>query len=163
MWRDSGLRAGIDNEVSLFKEQLNIAKEHGMPIIVHTPTPHEPQAPNVLNQIINIIREEKFPIERAVLDHTGINTLRARLDSGAMVGLSICYDKLNPDEAAEIVQDNPHKRHRLLLNSEFGWAGEGHFSVPRAILGMRRLGLKREEIEQVTWENPKKFFDLQIE
>jgi predicted metal-dependent TIM-barrel fold hydrolase len=157
-----GLDAGIENEEELFRIHLNIAKEHEMPIIVHTPTPHEPQASTVLDQIIQVIKEEDFPIERAVLDHTGFNTLQTRLDSGAMVGLSICYDKLNPDEAAQVIGDNPEKRERFLLNSEFGWGGEGHFSVPRAVLGMRRMGLRRKEIEQVTWENPKRFFDLDI-
>jgi len=158
-----GLDAGIESELNLFRIHLNIAKEYGMPIIVHTPTPHEPQAETVLAQIIKVINEEDFPIERAVLDHTGLNTLQARLDSGAMVGLSICYDKLNPDEAAKVVLDNPDKRDRLLINSEFGWDGEGYFSVPRAVLSMRRLGMKRDEIEQVTWENPMKFFNFQVD
>ncbi len=60
------------------------------------------------------------------------------------------------------ILENPDKRERLLVNSEFGWGGEGYFSVPRSVLAMRRMGLKRDEIEQVTWENPKKFFKLEI-
>lgn len=158
-----GLDSGIDDEVKLFRTQLNIAKEHNLPVIVHTSTPMEPQAKTVLKQIIKIIKEEKFPIERVVFDHTGKNTLKDRLDSGGMVGLSICYDKLMPDEAAQIVKDYPDKRERFLINSEFGYSGEGYFSVPRTVLGLRRLGLKRDEIEKVTWENPKKFFNLQID
>jgi len=157
-----GLDAGIEDEVKLFRTQLNIAKEYNLPIIVHTPTPMEPQAPAVLEQIIKVIKEENFPLERAILDHTGRNTLKARLDSGAMVGLSLCYDKLRPEDAAEIVLENPDKRGKLLINSEFGYSGEGYFSVPRAVLSMRRLGLKREEIERVTWDNPKRFFNLPV-
>lgn len=157
-----GLDAGIEDEVKLFKSQLNIAREHNLPIIVHTPTPLEPQAAAVLKQIIQVIEQEKFPIERAILDHSGRATIKTRLDSGAMVGLSLCYDKLRPEDAAEIVAENPDKRERFVINSEFGYAGEGYFSVPRAVLSMRRLGLKREEIEQVTWENPKKFFKLPV-
>lgn len=158
-----GLDAGIPDEVKLFRAHLSIAKEHNLPIIVHTPTPMEPQASTVLRQIIKVIEEEHFPIERAVLDHTGRKTLKTRLASGAMVGLSLCYDKLRPEDAAEIVQENPDKRAQLLINSEFGYSGEGYFSVPRAVLSMRRLGLKREEIEQITWDNPKKFFNLPIQ
>jgi predicted metal-dependent TIM-barrel fold hydrolase len=158
-----GLDAGIENEVDLFRTHLQIAKEQDLPIIVHTPTPHEPQAETVLAQIVKVIQEENFPIGRAVLDHTGLNTLQARLDSGAMVGLSICYDKLSPEDAAKVVLENPDKRDRLLVNSEFGWGGEGYFSVPRSVLAMRRMGLKRDTIEQVTWENPKRFFNLDID
>lgn len=158
-----GLDAGIEDEVKLFRTHLNIAKEHDMPIIVHTPTPMEPQAATVLEQIVKVIKEENYPIERAVLDHTGRNTLKYRLDTGAMVGLSLCYDKLRPEDAAEIVLEHPDQRDRLLINSEFGYSGEGYFSVPRAVLSMRRLGLKREEIEKVTWDNPNRFFNLQID
>jgi predicted metal-dependent TIM-barrel fold hydrolase len=158
-----GLDAGIEDEVKIFRTNLNIAKEHNLPIIVHTPTPMEPQTTEVTKQIIKVIKEENFPIERAVLDHTGLNTLEVRLDSGAMVGLSLCYDKLSPDDAAEIVQKYADRRNQLVINSEFGYSGEGYYSVPRAILGMRRLGLKREEIEMVTWDNPKKLFGFQID
>jgi predicted metal-dependent TIM-barrel fold hydrolase len=157
-----GLDAGIEDERRLFKAHLRIAKERSLPIIVHTPTPMEPQASTVLEKIIHVIKEENFPLERTVLDHTGRNTLKTRLDSGAMVGLSLCYDKLRPEDAAEIVAENPGSD-RLLINSEFGYSGEGYFSVPRAVLSMRRLGLKREAIEKVTWENPKRFFNLPID
>jgi hypothetical protein len=158
-----GLDAGIQDEVKLFRYHLGIAKEHNLPIIVHTPTPMEPQATTVTRQIIKVIEEEHFPINRAILDHTGENTLKTRLSSGAMVGLSLCYDKLRPEDAAKIVAENPDKRNQLLINSEFGYSGEGYFSVPRAVLSMRRLGLRREEIEGVTWDNPKRFFNLTIE
>ena len=116
----------------------------------------------VANQIIRVIKEETFPIEKAVLDHTGKNTLKARLESGAKVGLSLCYDKLRPEDAAEIIRDYPEYRDQLLINSEFGYSAEGYYSVPRACLAMRRLGLTRDVIEQITWENPKKLFDLTI-
>jgi predicted metal-dependent TIM-barrel fold hydrolase len=36
-------------------------------------------------------------------------------------------------------------------------------SVPRAVLSMRRLGLRREAIENGTQENPKRFFNLPID
>lgn len=158
-----GLDAGIESEVRLFRTHLNIAKDHDMPIIVHTPTPMEPQAERVLNQIVQVIEEEDFPIEKAVLDHTGMNTLNARLASGATAGLSLCYDKLRPEDAADIVSNNPDKRDKLVINSEFGYSEEGYYSVPRAVLAMRRLGLKRDVIEQITWENPKRMFNLHID
>ena len=157
-----GMDAGIPAEEELFRIQLNLAKEHNLPIIVHCPTPMEPQAYTVCEKIINVIKDENFPIERAVLDHTGFNTLDLRLNSGANVGLSLCYDKLRPEDAAEIVEKCTKTRDQLLINSEFGYSGEGYYSVPRAMLAMRRLGLSREIIEHITWDNPKKLFNLQI-
>jgi predicted metal-dependent TIM-barrel fold hydrolase len=54
------------------------------------------------------------------------------------------------------------KNEQLLINSEFGYSGEGYYSVPRAVLSMRRMGLTREQIEKVTWDNPKKLFNLPV-
>jgi len=158
-----GLDAGIDDEVKLFRTQLAIAKEHKLPVIVHTPTPLEPQTATVTKQIIKVIEKEKFPINKVILDHTGLNTLKGRMASGAMVGLSLCYDKLRPEDVAEVILNYPEKRESFLINSEFGYAAEGYYSVPRAVLAMRRLGLKRDVIEKITWDNPKKFFKLPVD
>jgi uncharacterized protein len=158
-----GMDAGIQDEEKIFRIQLGLARERHLPVIVHTPTPLEPQAVPVTRQIIKVIESEHFPLDRVILDHTGRNSLKDRLASGAMAGLSLCYDKLRPEDAAEIVAENSQHRQQLLINSEFGYAGEGYFSVPRAVLAMRRLGLKRDVIEGITWDNPRQFFRLNLE
>lgn len=157
-----GLDAGNEGEVKLFRTQLNIAKEHNLPVIVHTPTPREPQTPAVTRQIIDVIKGENFPLERVILDHTGKNTLDLRLNSGAVTGLSICYDKLTAEDAAEIVINNPAKRASIALGSELGYGGGGHLSIPKAAWALKMSGLERKEIERVTWDNPKRFFNLPI-
>ena len=157
-----GLDTGNEHEVRLFKAQLAIAKEHNLPIVVHTPTPREPQTPTVTAQIIDVLNEENFPLARAILDHTGKNTVDLRLNSGAVTGLSICYDKLTAEEAAEIVINNPAKRDMITLGSELGYGGAGHLSVVKVAWAMKMSGLAREEIEKVTWDNPKRLFDLPV-
>jgi len=157
-----GLDCGIEDEAKLFRAQLQIAKEHDLPIIVHTPIRLAPQAPKVIRQIVEVIQEENFDMSRVVLDHTGENTLDYRLGTGAMVGLSVCHDKMPPEVAAEAVLNNPGKRDKLLINSELA-GGDGYFTVSRVILAMRMKGMKRDEIEKVTYENPKQFFNLPLD
>ncbi len=157
-----GLDVGIEDEANLFKAQLKIAKEHNLPIIVHTPIRLAPQAPTVIRQIVDVIKEENFPLDRVVLDHTAENTLDYRLSTGAMVGLSVCHDKMPPEEAAEAVLKNQDKADRILINSELAGGSDGYHSVPRVILAMRMMGVEREIIEKVIFENPKKFFKLPI-
>jgi len=157
-----GLDVGIEDEVKLFRAQLNIAKEHNLPIIVHSAIRSSPQAPAVIKQIVDVIQEENFPLNRVVLDHTAENTLDFRLSTGAMVGLSVCHDKMPPEVAAEIVLKNPDKRDKLLINSELGYGNDGYFSVPRVILAMKMMGVAREVIEKVTWDNAKRFFNLPV-
>jgi predicted metal-dependent TIM-barrel fold hydrolase len=118
-------------------------EEHNKPESVHTPTPMEAQSVDVFRQTVKVIESERFPMDRVVFDHTGLNTLKERLDTGAMIGLSLCYDKLRPEDAAEVVAEYPEYRTQLLVNSEFGYSGEGHYSVPRSVLSMRWLWAQR--------------------
>lgn len=157
-----GLDVGSENEERLFRAQLQIAKAHNLPIIVHTPIRLAPQAPEVIRQVVKIIEEEKFDISRVVLDHAGESTFDYRMSTGAMVGLSVCHDKMPTEVAANYVLNNPDRRDKLLINTEVA-SGDGYFTVPRVILAMRRLGIKRDEIERVVYHNPKKFFKLPID
>ena len=157
-----GLDTGNQHEVRLFRAQLALAKENSLPVIVHTSTPREPQTPTVTTQVINILKEENFPMDRAILDHTGKNTFETRINSGAVTGLSICYDKLTAEEAAELVINNPVKREMITLGSELGYGGAGHLSLIKVVWVMKMEGLEKEEIEKVTWDNPKRFFNLPV-
>jgi predicted metal-dependent TIM-barrel fold hydrolase len=156
-----GLDCGIDDERELFKAQLKIAKDHNLPIIVHTPIRLAPQAPTVIKQIVDVINQEKFPIDRVVLDHTGESTFDFRIKSGAMVGLSVCHDKMPPEVAAEYVKKNQDKRDKLILNCELAGGGL-YFTVARVIMAMRMMGMSHDEIEKVVWDNPRKFFKLPL-
>lgn len=157
-----GLDVGIADEAKLFRAQLKLAKKHNLPIIVHSPIRLAPQAPTVIRQIVNVINEENFSLDRVILDHTGESTLDFRLSTGAMVGLSVCHDKMPPEVAAEAVLKNPDKVDKLVINSELAGGNDGYHSVPRVILAMRMMGVERAVIEKVVFENPKKFFKLPI-
>jgi predicted metal-dependent TIM-barrel fold hydrolase len=157
-----GLDTGNDHELYLLRAQLAMAKDADMPIIVHTPTPREPQTPEVTPQIIDVLKEEGFPLHKAVIDHSGKNTIPLRLRSGCVTGLSICYDKLTAEEAAEVVEQNPADRDMIIIGSELGYGGAGHLSVVKAAWAMKKDGMPVGEIERVTWENPRRLFNLPL-
>lgn len=157
-----GLDAGTDNEKQLFRAQLQIAKAHDLPIISHTPIRLAAHAPEVIRTIVAIIQEENFDISKVVLDHAGESTFDYRIGTGAMVGLSVCDDKMPPEVAAGLVKNNSDKRDKLLINTEVA-CGDGYFTIPRVTLAMRQMGMKHNEIEEVVYENPKNFFNLPIE
>jgi predicted metal-dependent TIM-barrel fold hydrolase len=162
---ETGLNVGIEDEVKPFRAHLRLAKKLGLPAIVHTACPNEPAeiVMRTTRQAIQICIEEDFPLNRVVLDETGLNTVDMRLKSGAMVNLGVCYDKLRPDDVADVVKKYPDKRDKFMISSMVGNSGGGYFSAPRAVLAMRMAGLKREEIEQVTWDNPRRFYKLPLD
>jgi predicted metal-dependent TIM-barrel fold hydrolase len=157
-----GLDVASDTEKRIFRAQVQIAKQHNLPIIAHTPIRLAPQAPEVIKEVVKILKEESFDISRVILDHAGESTFDYRMSTGAMVGLSVCHDKMPPEVAANLVLNNPNKRDKLVINTEVA-AGDGYFTMPRVILCMRRLGMKLDEIDKVVYENPKKFFKLTID
>jgi predicted metal-dependent TIM-barrel fold hydrolase len=85
------------------------------------------------------------------------------MGTGAMVGLSICWDKMPPEAAAHFVIDNPEGRRRILINSELGGQGNDYFTVPRVMLAMRLFGLDKATIDGVCWRNPRDFFGLPVD
>ncbi len=157
-----GLDNGSDSEKQLFRDQLQIAKAHDLPVIVHTPIRLAVHAPEMIRTIVDIIREEKFDMSKVVLDHAGESTFDFRKGTEAMIGLSVCSDKMPPEVAAGFVKNNPDLRKRLLVNTEVA-GGDGYFTIPRVTLAMRQMGMKHNEIEEVVYENPKNFFNLPIE
>jgi uncharacterized protein len=157
-----GLDTGNQHERDLFKAQLAMAKERNLPIIMHTPTPRQPQTPEVTPQIIEMLKKEKFPLDKAVLDHSGKNTIPIRLKSGCITGLSICYDKLTAEEVSDIVQAHPAERGIIIIGSELGYGGAGHLSLVKAAWAMRMDGMPVSEIERVTWDNPRRIFNLPV-
>ncbi len=157
-----GLDCATDFEVELFREHLRLAKAHDLPVILHTPIRMAPQGPTITARVLEVIEEQGFPVERCVFDHAGEETLAFRMGTGAMVGLSICWDKMPPEAAARFVIDNPEGRARILINSELGGQGNDYFMVPRVMLAMRLFGLDRATIDEVCWANPRDFFALPV-
>jgi predicted metal-dependent TIM-barrel fold hydrolase len=157
-----GLDTGNEHEQYLLKAQLAMARERNLPVILHTPTPRQPQTPEVTPQIIDFLKKEKFPLEKAVLDHSGRNTIPVRLKSGCITGLSICYDKLTAEEVSEVVRHNPADRDRIIIGSELGYGGAGHLSLAKAAWCMKMDGMPVKEIERVTWDNPRRIFNLPV-
>lgn len=158
-----GLDCATDFEADLFREHLRLAKEHDLPVILHTPIRLAPQGPTVTPRIFEIIQEEGFPVEQCVFDHAGEETMDFRMQTGGMVGLSVCWDKMPPEAAARMVIDRPEWRRRLIVNSELGGQDNDYFMVPRVMLAMRLMGLDKQTIDQVCWETPRDFFDLPLD
>jgi predicted metal-dependent TIM-barrel fold hydrolase len=159
---EMGLDVGTEFEKRLFRAQLQIAKSHNLPIICHTPIRLAPQGPEIIPQVINIIKEEKFPIDRVILDHAGESTFDARMASGAKVGLSICFDKMPPEAAANLILNNRDKLDKFIINSEVA-SGDGYFTIPMVALALRRAKFPYKDAYKIMYENPKAFFKLPVE
>jgi len=157
-----GLDVGTEFEKRLFRAQLQIAKSHNLPVICHTPIRLAPQAPEIVKQVINVIKEEEFPMDRVILDHVGERTFNPVMASGMKVGLSCCFDKMPPESVAHLILNNRDKLNKFIVNSELA-SGDGYFTVPMVALALRRARLPYQDIYKVVYENPKAFFNLPLD
>jgi len=146
------------NEEEIFREQLQLCLETGLPALIHSPhdTPEVSKRDGV-ERTISILREMDYPVERAIIDHNTENTMDLTRKSGAWAGLTIYpYSKLNPPRAVEIL-----KRwgiERTLVNSSADWGVSDPLTLPRLSRLLVESGFSAEEVEQLLFQNPLEFY-----
>src|SRR5436190_6116752 len=72
-----------DAEESSFVRQVELAREHGLPILIHTP--HRDKKQGTIRSI-EVIRRAGFPEERVLVDHNNEETLPIVLATGCWAG-----------------------------------------------------------------------------
>jgi predicted metal-dependent TIM-barrel fold hydrolase len=142
-------------ETEIFRKQLLLAMQTGLPALVHTP--HRKKAFGT-QRSIDVCREVKFPFERLLLDHATEETIEMILDSGAHAGFTVYPNtKLSPERAANMIMQ--FGVDRMMVNSSADWGPSTALSVPLTIVELRKRGLAPAKIQQLVWDNPYRFYD----
>jgi len=141
-------------EEKVFAEQVQVAKEHGLPILIHTP--HRDKKRGTVRSL-EVVREAGIPEEHVLVDHNNEETLPLVQATGCWAGFSIYPNtKMTPERMVEIFRR--HGTDKMLINSAADWGISDPLLVPKTVLAMRKAGMDEEEIEKVVWRNPIAFF-----
>jgi hypothetical protein len=131
-------------------EQIEMAKKHNLPIMVHTP--HRNKGKGV-ERTIEIFKEHDFPIERTLIDHQIEETIGLCREYGCWAGHTVYpITKLTPERFVNIIDE--HGTDRMMVNSSADWGKSDPLSVPRVVVEMRKRGYTTEQIRKVVWDNP---------
>lgn len=149
-----GLEDLTENELSIFKQQLDIADETNSKVIIHTPRKNKSE---VLNTILEIVPEH-MDENNAVIDHINPNVVGQVIDTDYMLGLTVQPQKMDKFEAISILDQ--HGFDKFLLNSDISNKASDPLSVAKTIRELTRQGYKKSDIEKVASENAKRFFRL---
>jgi uncharacterized protein len=154
----AGGEIGFDDmtqdEEKYFSLQLELAKEHKLPVMVHTP--HRDKKKGT-ERSIAIVREHKFPFEHVLIDHNNEETIGIVMDSGCWAGHSIYpHTKMDEDRMVAIVKK--YGAERILINSAADWGVSDPLKVPKTVARMRESGIDDATIETIVWSNPVHFF-----
>jgi predicted metal-dependent TIM-barrel fold hydrolase len=143
-------------EEKYFARQLELAREFNLPVLVHTPHRDKKRG---TERSLALVKEQKFPEERVLIDHNNEETLPLVLDTGCWAGHSIYPDtKMDEDRMVTLVKK--YGRERIIINSAADWGKSDPLKVPKTAAKMREAGITEDDVETIAWKNPRQFFGI---
>lgn len=143
-------------EEKYFILQLELAKECGLPVIVHTPHRNKKKG---TQRSIDIVKEVGIAEEKVVIDHNMEETLPMVLEqTNCWAGHTIYpQTKMSKDRMVKLVQK--YGTDRILVNSSADWGMSDPLNIPKTAKLMKDANFSDEQIDKLFWKNPIKFYE----
>jgi uncharacterized protein len=143
-----------DKEEFFFQAQLELAIEHNLPVLIHTP--HRDKLDGVIRTLA-VVKESGIAPEKVLVDHNNEITIPLVKGTGHHAGFSIYPNtKMTPERMVDIFRK--FGTDQMIINSAADWGVSDPLMVPKTIQVMRKQGMDEGEIEKVVWRNPINFF-----
>jgi predicted metal-dependent TIM-barrel fold hydrolase len=141
-------------EEKYFAAQIELAKDAGLPILIHTPHRDKKRG---TERTLALVKESGIAPELTLIDHNNEETLAAVLDSGCWAGHSI-YPATKMDEQRMVTLVQQYGAERILINSAADWGVSDPLKVPKTAKAMSAAGITDEAVATICWKNPVNFF-----
>ncbi len=149
-----GLDEMTPTEDRVFEAQVELARQHQLPLLVHTPHRNKKQG---FLRCLDLLRAANFPLERVLLDHGNEETIELTMGTGVLQGFSI-YPNTKMDPPRMVALLKKYGVERISINSACDWGISDPLSVPKTVTLMQAAGFSAEAIHQLVWRNPVDFF-----
>jgi predicted metal-dependent TIM-barrel fold hydrolase len=141
-------------EEKAFARQLEMAGEHGLPALVHTP--HRDKLAGT-RRTLELVEQSGLAPEMVVVDHLNEVTVDVVDDAGCWVGFSIYPDtKMDPDRMVAILQRRGLDQ--VLVNSAADWGRSDPLTTAATGRAMLAAGFSDDDVDKVLWRNPVEFY-----
>jgi predicted metal-dependent TIM-barrel fold hydrolase len=141
-------------EEKYFAAQVELAKDAGLPILIHTPHRDKKRG---TERTLALVKESGIAPELTLVDHNNEETLQMVLDSGCWAGHSI-YPATKMDEQRMVTLVKQYGKERMLINSAADWGVSDPLKVPKTAQAMRDAGIDDASVAAICWDNPVAFF-----
>lgn len=150
-----GLNKNTRSELAIFEEHVQLALDRDLPILIHTP--HLEDKLKGTKLILDSLASfSKLDRGKVIIDHVEEHTVGIVQDQGYWAGLTLYPEsKCTPNRAIDILETCD--RSRLWLNSACDWGVSDPLAVVKCGLEMKRRQHDAAWIEDVLFENPKRF------
>lgn len=149
-----GFDAMTAAEEQAFRAQLDLAGEHDLPVLVHTP--HRDKLAGT-RRSIELVAESGLPPERVLIDHNNELTVGDVRESGCWTGFSI-YPETKMDEERMVSILEQHGLERMIVNSAADWGHSDPLKVAKTAQAMLAHGFSDDDVDRLVWRNPVEFF-----
>ena len=150
-----GLNKNTRNELAIFEEHVQLALDHDLPILIHTPHLEDKLKGTrlMLDALANFPRLKRAQV---IIDHVEEHTVAEVLDAGYWAGMTLYPNsKCSLDRAIDILEI--HGPERLWLNSACDWGVSDPLAVPKCALQMKSRHHAAAAIDRLIYQNPKTF------
>lgn len=137
---------GFDEQTQLeerfLQEQLALAKEFDLPVMIHTP--HRNKLKGTL-RTMDIIQELGINVDKVVIDHNTEQTVKAVLERGYWAAFTIYPEtKMDSERMARVVAE--YGADRVIVDSSADWGYSDPLAVPKTAAQMQKIGISQEQI-----------------
>jgi predicted metal-dependent TIM-barrel fold hydrolase len=141
-------------EDEVFAAQLEMARAHDLPVLVHTP--HRDKAAGT-RRSIDLVRASGIDPQRVVIDHNNELTVAMVVESGCWAAFSI-YPDTKMDEVRMVRILEEYGTARMMVHSAADWGRSDPLKVVRTAEAMADAGFAADRIDEVVWRNPVAFY-----
>ena len=136
-------------EEKYYRLQLELAKESGLPVQIHTP--HRDKKGGT-KRSMDIAIEHGLDPYKVIVDHNTEETVKEVLDRGFWAAFTIYpFTKMGNERMVEIVKQ--YGPERIMVNSAADWGISDPLAVPKTAALMKIRGISKADIELVTYGN----------
>jgi hypothetical protein len=141
-------------EEEFFVRQSEMARQHGLPLMIHSPHLGKHDG---IRRLLEVLQGMKFDMDRVLMDHNQEDTTAMTLATGAWAGHTVYpISKLSPERMANIVEE--HGYERMMVNSAADWGHSDPLMINHTITELRARGAAEKDIQKLVWDNPWAFY-----
>ncbi|MBK1630159.1 hydrolase TatD [Thiohalocapsa halophila] len=141
-------------EERFFAEQLTLAKEHGLPALIHTP--HRDKVTGT-ERSLALVREVGINEEQVVVDHLNELTLPLVMETGCWRGHSV-YPNTKMSEDRMVALLKAYGTEKMIVNSAADWGRSDPLKVPKTGQAMLAAGFSEDDVDLVLFRNPINYY-----
>ncbi|MEJ8800497.1 TatD family hydrolase [Pontibacter sp. H249] len=136
-------------EDRFFRAQLDLAREVGLPVQIHTP--HRDKKAGTITSM-EVCLEHGIAPHMVIVDHNNEETVRDVLDRGFWAAFTIYPNsKMGNERMVEVVKQ--YGSERIIVNSSADWGVSDPLSVPKTASLMLEKGISIEDVRKVCYQN----------